>query len=278
MVARFVDEGIAADETAVVVASAAHLTAFEDALAAGGVDVASARQAGIFVTVDASEALSRFLVEGWPDAGRFETEIGALARTIGDSGRPVRIYGEMVALLWDAGHVGAAIELEEMWNELRQRVPFSLLCAYSAESVRGDDDSFHQLCHCHSAVVEGARTEATKSFAGELPSLSGTRQFVAATLRSWNLDRLVDDASIIISELATNAVLHASTDFVVAVSMAGDCIRLSVRDDSPVLPMIRTPLPTTITGRGLILIAALAERWGTDPKDDGKIVWVDLLV
>jgi hypothetical protein len=61
----------------------------------------------------------------------------------------------MVALLWDAGQIGAAIEVEAMWNELAAQFPFSLLCAYSVRSVTGPGqlDQLTEVCRAHSAVA-----------------------------------------------------------------------------------------------------------------------------
>jgi hypothetical protein len=72
---------------------------------------------------------------------------------------PVRIFGEMVALLWDAGNAGAAVDLEALWNELGRQYSFSLLCAYPAGAVAADEyaDELAQICAAHSAVLSGAR-------------------------------------------------------------------------------------------------------------------------
>jgi anti-sigma regulatory factor (Ser/Thr protein kinase) len=275
-VAQFVADGVLAGETALVVATAAHLEAFNDAMVASGLDVTGLGDEHRLMMIDAGAAMSRLLVGDWPARDRFESEIGAMIRRLSESGRPVRIYGEMVALLWDAGHAAAAIELEALWNDLSQHVPFSLLCAYPAASVAGDAESFELLCHCHSAIRGAEQLEATRAFAGESSALSGARQFVTETLRSWSLDQIVDDASVIVSELATNAILHAQSDFVVGLVWDGDTVRMSVRDASPLLPVIRAPSPTTISGRGLILIKALSANWGTESVDGGKEVWVRL--
>jgi hypothetical protein len=186
----------------------------------------------------------------------------------------------MVALLWDAGHVAAAIELEALWNEFGQHVPFALLCAYPASSVSDDSESFQLVCQCHSAVVDSRpaslRGHVTRSFFGDFGSLRAARQFVLETLRWWGLDALCDDAAIVVSELATNAILHARSDFTVSLEVDGDVVRLSVRDASARLPVVRDPTPTCTSGRGLVLVAALGANWGTESVSDGKEVWVDL--
>jgi hypothetical protein len=61
----------------------------------------------------------------------------------------------MVALLWDFGQVNEAVEVEAMWNELAAQYQFSLLCAYPADSVRGDQhqDALAEVCRVHASVA-----------------------------------------------------------------------------------------------------------------------------
>ena len=81
--------------------------------------------------------------------------IGGVIRDAVGTGRPVRAYGEMVALLWEAGDVLAAIDLETLWNELASELPFALYCAYHSESVAANEhaDALHDVCRLHSAVI-----------------------------------------------------------------------------------------------------------------------------
>ena len=285
-VARYLFDGLSAHDNVVVVATAPHVEAFEATLDRAGIAVVDARSTGQLVMIDAAEAMSRFMVDGWPDAHAFDAEMGQLVRRAGGSDLSVRVYGEMVALLWDAGHVGAAIELEAQWNELGREVAFSLLCAYPAQSVTsGDqDDSFRHLCHSHSAVVGGTpmaarsrdeRADAARSFRGEAAELGAVRQFVVDTLFRWGQDRHLENASIVVSELATNAILHARSDFIVSMSSRNGSFRLAVRDASTELPSARTPLPSAISGRGLLLVGVLTQRWGTEIVADGKVVWAE---
>jgi hypothetical protein len=80
-----------------------------------------------------------------------------MLRQAAKAGRPVRVFGEMVALLWDAGLIDAAIEVEAMWNEMAAQYPFSLLCAYPVQSVDGDHhrDALTEVCRVHTSVVGG---------------------------------------------------------------------------------------------------------------------------
>jgi hypothetical protein len=99
--------------------------------------------------------MRRFVGAGWPSPASFWQAMSPLLREAAEAGKPVHIFGEMVALLWDAGQVTAAIELEAMWNELGSQYPMSLFCAYPAQAVRGeqDEDALAEVCRAHTAVI-----------------------------------------------------------------------------------------------------------------------------
>jgi hypothetical protein len=141
--------------SAVVVATPAHRRLFEEQLALAGVDVVAARAEGSYVALDASETMRRFMVGGWPDTASFWQVITAVIKPAIETGQPVHVFGEMVSLLWDAGLVNAAIEVEVLWNELGGRYPFSLFCAYPAHSVTGSQhqDALTEICRVHAAAA-----------------------------------------------------------------------------------------------------------------------------
>jgi anti-sigma regulatory factor (Ser/Thr protein kinase) len=99
---------------------------------------------------------------------------------------------------------------------------------------------------------------------------------VAGALRAWDRHDLLDDALVVISELASNAVVHARSDFVVTVTLDGGLVRLVVADVSSVAPTAAHAASTSTSGRGLALVAALTVRWGHDVHGAGKDVWAEL--
>jgi PAS domain S-box-containing protein len=163
-VSRFVAAGLDAGEAAVVVATPAHRRSFDAALEGVGIDVSTVRGDGRYLTLDAGEALSMFMVDGTPDPSRFNDRIGTLVAEAAAGGRPVRVFGEMVALLWAEHNVTAALRLEELWNELGQRQAFSLLCAYPAHSFAGTagDPQARDVCALHSGVIPATPTAAER--------------------------------------------------------------------------------------------------------------------
>jgi hypothetical protein len=84
-------------------------------------------------------------------------------------------------------------------------------------------------------------------------------------LRDWDLEELIDTAILLTSELATNSVLHARTAFAVIVSQTSRGLRVDVLDGSTVTPRVRQPSQTAATGRGVNMVAALADHWGATP-------------
>jgi hypothetical protein len=87
---------------------------------------------GLYVPLDAAETSSKFMVDGWPSEPRFNTVIGDLIERVAARGQRclVRVFGEMVALLWNEGNARGAVRLEDLWNDLAKKIPFTLLCAY----------------------------------------------------------------------------------------------------------------------------------------------------
>lgn len=145
------------DGAAVVIATAAHRRAFEGRLTRAGVDLAAAARAGTYRTLDAGDTVRALTTGGQLDRGAFDRVIGSLIADAGQGKRPVRAYGEMVALLWDAGLVNDAVQLEEMWGSLGLSHSFSLFCSYPARSVTGDGhlEAFAEVCRLHGSVVGG---------------------------------------------------------------------------------------------------------------------------
>jgi hypothetical protein len=154
-VSEYLLPAIAADGVAIVLATPDHRRSFEERLTRAGADVAAARARGSYLALDASETIRRFMVADRPDPGSFWREITPLLQRAATVGRPIRIFGEMVSLLWDEGLVSAAIEVEAMWNELGGRYPFSLLCAYPAQLVCcvHQLDAVTQVCGAHAEVI-----------------------------------------------------------------------------------------------------------------------------
>src|SRR5579863_7294287 len=224
-------------DTAVVVARARHTAAFMEGLRRVGIDVEAPEVANRLLVLDAPETLAKFVVDGLPDPAAFEAAVGSVVRHAVSIGRPVRVYGEMVDLLWDQGHVMGALELEKLWNDLAEDVPFSLFCAYSGPMMAQVDAAagFAQVCNLHSDVVRGgprlAEAEISRSFPLALHGPRQTRLFVAEALTAWGRPELIEDATLVVGELAMNAVTHANSGFTVSLVRAGQTVTIAVGDE-----------------------------------------------
>lgn len=106
-----------------------------------------------------------------------------------------------------------------------------------------------------------------------------SRRWVGQTLARWRLTAVAATAEHLVSELVTNSLEHAENcDSVVVLLMyAAGVLRLEVRDHDPGnIPEIKTPDPTDSAGRGLVIVAALSDRWGVRMAGCGKSVWCEL--
>lgn len=118
---------------------------------------------------------------------------------------------------------------------------------------------------------------ASTSLPPEPASARACRRFLVATLEEWGADQFADDAVLLLSELVTNAVVHAGTEIHVTLTLGGDVLRVEVRDASPRLPRVKQFSMLSGTGRGLAMVAGAAHHWDVEPlAEGGKKVWFEL--
>jgi hypothetical protein len=146
-VARFIREGLQANETVFILATAQHRQELRKVL------TSQETTHDKLCFLDAREQLSTFMVDGWPNERRFKNAIGGMIGQESKHG-PVRVFGEMVAILWAEGHTRAALRLEELWNRLMEEQSFALLCAYPMAnwSQEKDNDSVLAISQLHTHV------------------------------------------------------------------------------------------------------------------------------
>jgi len=112
-------------------------------------------------------------------------------------------------------------------------------------------------------------------FPAELSTPAAARCFVVESMRSAGVD-VGESVPVAVSELVTNSVLHVGGTTRVSLLIDEHRLRVEVHDDDPTLPVLRTPSPDTVTGRGLLLVEALTDRWGAVATGAGKVVWFEL--
>lgn len=114
-----------------------------------------------------------------------------------------------------------------------------------------------------------------REFPPEPLSASAARKFVLSLGWSDDSDTNVRLATVV-SEIVTNAILHARTPFIVSVSPNRTAIRVEVTDGSASFPARRKYDTTDPSGRGLAIVDAMADRWGVASAPNGKTVWFEL--
>jgi anti-sigma regulatory factor (Ser/Thr protein kinase) len=113
-------------------------------------------------------------------------------------------------------------------------------------------------------------------------SVRAARDLVELACHTWQSHNLRQNAALVMSELAANAVEHAGTDFVITVFQRNRDLHLAVRDGDTRYPRLVASTrvgpghPLAEGGRGLVLVHAIAERWGATPAHGGKVVWATI--
>jgi hypothetical protein len=155
----YVGSGINAGDCCIVIATNQHLEALERTLETHGLVVAALKRDQRYIPLNAEEVLNRFMVNGLPDESLFMEYSRELLRKLRPANGGIRAFGEMVALLWEKGEKQATIELEKLWNKLRDTESFCLFCAYPESSFKYQDESIHTICELHSKVITGSRNQ-----------------------------------------------------------------------------------------------------------------------
>ena len=120
------------------------------------------------------------------------------------------------------------------------------------------------------------RIDARTTLPADPGSAAEARRFTVDVLRRWGASDLVDTATLLVSELVTNAVLHARSASDLVLRTVEGRLRVELSDASAVNPSQRSYAADAGTGRGMVLIEALALRWGSERAGNGKRVWFEL--
>ena len=159
----FVSDGFDAGDCVIVIATSAHLQALDKTLAASGFNLMELVARKVYFPLEAELVLSKFMINDWPDESLFNQ---AITDIIGQAGaKQFRAFGEMVALLWAKGQVGATVRLEHLWNKFCARQAFCLFCAYPQNGFTQDaGESVAHICQAHSKMIAGVNQSRTEVF------------------------------------------------------------------------------------------------------------------
>jgi PAS domain S-box-containing protein len=181
-VGGFVTAGLRKGENAVVIGTRVHREALNIYLIEQGLDPRQAEESGQFYALDAEETLAKFMVEGAPDKRLFNHVVGGLVARATAGGQPLRAFGEMVALLHAAGNTQAAIELENLWNDLAKVHEFSLFCAYPMGEFCGEAHAhpMAHICKTHTRVIPAESYTANTTAGDRLQTITLLQQKAAS--------------------------------------------------------------------------------------------------
>jgi hypothetical protein len=155
-VCLFASAGLRRGQAAVLVMTSDHCKPIRRRLEQEGFDLKELENSGQLLCKDANELLSTFMFDGIIDEHKFKMKIGSLiekAKASGPNGtsRPVRIFGEMVDLVWKS-NLQSTQRLEELWNEVIEAHSVPLLCAYSLAGTKPAEFP-DALVACHSHAI-----------------------------------------------------------------------------------------------------------------------------
>ncbi|HLL78191.1 MAG TPA: PAS domain S-box protein [Ktedonobacteraceae bacterium] len=174
----YIGKGLRNGEAGIVLATKSHQAGIEERMRQDGLDIASARVRGQYITLDAADALATFMVDGSPDPKRFTEVFGNIIREASQRRSAVRIFGELVTLLCAVGNPSAAIRLEELWNRLGKSLDFSLFCTYPMRGFDGEvfEEDFRAICMQHSHVLPAESYSALTSQGERLLAITQLQQ------------------------------------------------------------------------------------------------------
>ena len=124
-------------------------------------------------------------------------------------------------------------------------------------------------------MTDVSHPEASRDFAATATSVRDARRFVTSTFHRWGAAG-VEEAALLASELATNAVVHAGSAYTVSIELLADRVRIGVWDGSAAAAVRRDVAPSSDDGRGLGMVGLVASAWGVDRVRGGKCVWFEL--
>jgi signal transduction histidine kinase len=174
----FVSLGFDSGDTVFVLATASNLNSLRERLLEQKIDIEQLEAVGRFVALDAEKVHADLTVDGVLCRERFNQFFGSLLSQARDAHRPIRVFGELVAVLWAQGKYATAIQVEELWNGLKSQTPFSLFCAYPLQGFAGEDLSgpLKQICLTHSRIIPAESYSSLDTLDAKLLSVTELQQ------------------------------------------------------------------------------------------------------
>ena len=179
----------------------------------------------------------------------------------------------------------------ELLTRLRDEAPHTKVIVFTGQDVEDrayfeantsgyvvKDAELDYLIDLLEDVGRSSDEEAAAEFSSDPSSVPDARDFVRGQLEAWGANHLREDASLIVTELATNAVIHADSAFGVRLKLSPRLLRIEVTDTDPASTPEPQPFSETAEGgRGMVLISALSASWGVETKTGNvKVTWAEV--
>jgi signal transduction histidine kinase len=240
--AAYIGSGLRKGHAGVIIASPQHRAGIEACLDRHG--LSSSAVDGRLLTLDAAETLASFMVDGAPDRTRFRKVIGGAISELAGRGGFVHAFGEMVALLAAEGHHAAAVQLEQLWNELQAELPFGLLCAYPMD-VFGSEVLLQPLSH---VCTEHTRVVPTENYTALAEADDRMREIAVLQQKAQSLAREVARRKKVEDELrvALAAERQARKELQRALKVRDEFMSIASHE-------LKTPL-TTLSGYAQLVL------------------------
>jgi signal transduction histidine kinase len=209
----FIGAGLRSGEVGIVLATREHLAGLAERLQADGLDVTALTDSRQYVPLDAAELLNAIMRDGAPQPDRFAAIVGEIVARAAEGERRVRIFGELVALLWAEEKYAGALALENLWNELRQTHSFTLLCGYPLSSFGGEAlaEPLSEVCAEHSRVIPAESYTALPSPEERLRAIALLQQKAGSLQAEIAERKRVEDAlerTLRLQEESLSAIAH----------------------------------------------------------------------
>jgi hypothetical protein len=163
--AGFIAEGLNSGNAVVVLATEDHRHGLSRELLTRGFNLDAIIECGSYISIDVREALSSFMVDERPDPNQFANTVSNLVKAASKapSGATRRVLacGECSPFLWTQGNLGAALQLEELWDAVSRQYGLKTLCGYLSGSLQEQEDAqtFQAICSLHSMVTHCGQSD-----------------------------------------------------------------------------------------------------------------------
>ena len=153
------------DESVVVIGTSNHIEELDNKLRGAGYDLFNLRLTNQYITVDATQTLYEFTINGMPDPILLQLVVSNLMKRTKRRGQKVRIFGELVAILWAQGNADGILRLEQLWRDQLRTESFSRFCAYPKSGfVEGSELAVAEICKSHTHVVTPSVDQAAITY------------------------------------------------------------------------------------------------------------------